>query len=156
MSYYVSPFTFNFASSQIIVDGGSTDVICLDLYTAIKEAQASAEGILYERIAAGSGLVSLGSGVSVGLTVQLLGSWQLKFPTGDYIARVAGGNLTGGPGGDPIAYSAGVQVLLIQSAASTVVVNGGGGGGTVDSAAVATAVWADPAALTTLKFLGLK
>jgi hypothetical protein len=50
-----------------------------------------------------------------------LGSWQLRFPAGNYIARIAGGNLVGGPGGDPIAYTAGVQALLIQSAASTVV-----------------------------------
>jgi hypothetical protein len=54
-----------------------------------------------------------------------LGSWQLRFPAGNYIARVAGGNLIGGPSGDPIAYTAGVQTLLIQSAASTVVTEGG-------------------------------
>ena len=40
----------------------------------------------------------------------------------------------GGPGGDPIAYSAGVQTLLIQSAASTVVTADGGAG--IDQALV--------------------
>ncbi len=64
-------------------------------------------------------------------------------------------SFVGGPGGDPIAYTAEVQVLLIQSAASTVVLSGGGSG-TVDNAAIATAVWASPLALTVLKFLGLK
>jgi hypothetical protein len=121
MPYYSAPFTFNFTTSLIDVDIGVTDVDCIDLYTAIKLAQASEEGIIYDRIGQGSGLNTLGAGVQVGLTVELLGSWQLQFPAGSYIARVAGGNLIGGPGDDPIAYSAGVQTLLIQSAASTVV-----------------------------------
>jgi hypothetical protein len=123
--YYIAPFTFDFGASRIEVDAGSSDVDCGALYTAIKQTQASEEGILYGRIAAGSGLSTLGPGVQVGLTVELLGSWQLRFAEGNYVARVAGGNLIGGPSGDPIAYSAGVQTLLIQSAASTVVTGGG-------------------------------
>jgi hypothetical protein len=125
MPYYAAPFTFDFDASRIEVDVGSSDVDCATLYAAVKAAQASQEGIIYERIAAGSGLNELGPGVQVGLTVELLGAWQLRFAPGNYIARVAGGNLIGGPAGDPIAYSAGVQTLLIQSAASTVVTAGG-------------------------------
>ena len=125
MSFYSSPFTFDFTQHVIDADLGIADVDCVSLYEAIKEAQASEEGILYERIGQGSGLNAIGPGVQVGLTVELLGSWQLRFPEGNYVARVAGGNLIGGPGGDPIAYSAGVQTLLIQSAASTVVTEGG-------------------------------
>jgi hypothetical protein len=128
MAFYSAPFTFNFDTSFIDVDSGYVDIDCTNLYTACKLAQASTEGITYERIASGSGLVTLGVGVQVGLTIEFLGSWQLRFPTGNYVARVAGGNLVGGPGGDPIAYTAGVQTLLIQSAASTVVTTGGGGG----------------------------
>jgi hypothetical protein len=126
MTLYVSPFTFDFETSIIEVDNGTADVDCISLYAAIKVAQASETGITYERIGSGSGLKELGPGVQVGLTVELLGSWQLRFASGNYIARVAGGNLTGGPGGDPIAYSEGVQTLLIQSAASTVVATGSG------------------------------
>lgn len=121
MPYYSEPFTFNFDTSLIAVDSGVVDVDCNTLYDAIKLAQWSEEGIIYERIGKGSGLDDLGPGVQVGITVELLGSWQLLFPTGNYIARIAGGNLVGGPGGDPVAYSAGVQTLLIQSANSTVV-----------------------------------
>ena len=129
MSYYVEPFTFTFNDTLITVDTGVTDIDCATLYDAIKLAQSSQEGIIYGRIGKGSGLDQLGPGVQVGLTVELLGTWQLKFPTGNYIARVAGGNLIGGPSGDPIAYSAGVQALLIQSANSTVVTTSGSGGG---------------------------
>jgi hypothetical protein len=127
MAYYSAPFTFDFVVSRIDVDAGVQDVDCATLYTAIKAAQASEEGIIYDRIGRGSGLNNLGPGVQVGLTVEVLGNWQLRFPAGNYIARIAGGNFIGGPGGDPIAYTAGVQTLLIQSAASTVVTEGGGG-----------------------------
>jgi len=137
MPYYVEPFTFNFDTSLVAVDNGITDVDCSTFYDAIKLAQASEEGIVYDRIGKGSGLDTLGPGVQVGITVELLGSWQLYFTPGNYIARVAGGNLIGGPGGDPIAYSAGVQALLIQSANATVVSTNGGGGG-----ATAQEIWA--------------
>lgn len=130
MPYYVAPFTFNFTTSLVAIDNGVTDVDCSALYDACKLAQASEEGIIYDRIAKGSGLDALGPGVQVGITVELLGSWQLSFTAGNYVARVAGGNLIGGPGDDPIAYSAGVQALLIQSANATVVTTGGGGGTT--------------------------
>lgn len=121
MSTYISPFTFDFSTSLIGMDIGAVDVDCIQLYAACKSAQASEEGVIYEPVAKGSGLNELGPGVQVGLTVELLGDWQLRFPPGNYIARVSGGNLIGGPNGDPIAYTAGVQTLLIQSAASTVV-----------------------------------
>lgn len=138
MPYYSEPFTFQFQTSRIEVDSGVTSVDCFVLYDAIKKAQWSEEGIIYDRIAKGSGLDPLGPGVQVGLTVELLGAWQLAFVAGNYIARVAGGNLIGGPSNDPIAYSAGVQALLIQSAASTVVTVDGSGAS--DPAVVAAAV----------------
>ena len=137
MAYYAAPFTFDFGSSIVDVDQGIVDVDCQIFYAAIKLAQASEEGILYERIGSGSGLNQLGPGVQVGITVELLGAWQLRFAEGNYVARVAGGNLIGGPGGDPIAYSAGVQTLLIQSAASTVVTEGGSIGADVQAAMTA-------------------
>lgn len=127
MSYYIAPFTFNFDTTLIDIDAGVVDIDCATLYDSIKLAQASEEGILYDRIGKGSGLDQLGPGVQVGITVELLGTWQLKFPAGNYVARIAGGNLIGGPSGDPIAYSAGVQALLIQSANSTVVSTSGSG-----------------------------
>jgi hypothetical protein len=125
VNYYIAPFTFRFATNLIEVDVGSTDIDCATFYSAIKLAQASEVGIIYDKIGEGSGLTTLGPGVQVGITVELLGNWQLKFPAGNYVARIAGGNLVGGPGGDPIAYTAGVQTLLIQSANATVVTTSG-------------------------------
>lgn len=138
MSVYVAPFTFDFANSQVRVNSGVVNVSVIDLYEAAKLARETEEGIVYDHIAEGSGKVALGGGVQVGLTVALVGSWQVKFADGNYIASVRGGNLVGGPGGDPIAYSPGVQVLLVQSAASTIV-NTTGGGATAEE--VADQVW---------------
>lgn len=131
MTFYSAPFTFNFQTSLILVDSGSVILACGDIYTAIKLAQENVEGITYPRIAIGSGLNTLSPGVQVGITVELLDQWQIKFPDGSYVARIGGGNLIGGPLGDPLAYSPGVQSLLIQAAASTVVSG--------DSAAIASA-----------------
>ncbi len=142
MSYYTAPFTFDYAADRIQVDAAVADVDVIELYAAIRDAQATEEGILHGPIASGSGLVDLGGGVQVGITVQLLGGWQLRFAEGAYIARVTSGNLVGGPGGNPIAYSAGVQTLLIQSAASTVVTVSEAGAGSAPTASEnAAAVW---------------
>lgn len=134
---------FDHALHLINITGAQSDLTCQDLINAIRTEEASATGIYYPQIATASGKESLGSGVSVGITVNLVDPWQVKFTAGNYIARVSGGNLVGGLGGDPIAYSAGVQVLLIQSAASTVVL---GDGSSVDpgpsAPEIAAAVWA--------------
>lgn len=111
----------DYQDELIYVTSPQTDVLVQDLVDAIRDAEYTEEGICYPKIADASGKQSLGEGVQVGITLELLDNWQVKFWDGNYIAKVSGGNLVGGPGGDPIAYSAGVQVLLIQSAASTII-----------------------------------
>ena len=116
-----------FDHRQRLIDLAGQDTLdCQALLDAIREEEASARGIAEEQIATASGKEDLGGGVYVGMTVNLLSPWQVKFAAGNYIAKIAGGNLVGGISGDPVAYSAGVQVLLIQSAASTVVVTSDG------------------------------
>lgn len=120
--------TADFQNNFINIGSPQTDVLVQDLVNFIREEEASERGIVYDAIAGASGKEDLGNGVAVGVTVNLLGDWQIKFWEGNYIAKIYGGNLVGGPGGDPIAYSAGVQTLLIQSAASTVVQVSSGSG----------------------------
>lgn len=120
-------YLFDFTNKLIEVLNPQTDVDVQDLYDACREAEASLIGIQYDKIVNASGKESLGSGVSIGLTIELL-DWQLRFWDGNYMAKITGGNLVGGVGGDPVAYTAGVQVLLIQSAASTVVQISAGSG----------------------------
>jgi hypothetical protein len=128
VAYYAAPFTFDFNTSRVNIDAGVVAVDCLSLYTAIKNAQASEEGITFNPIAKGDGLKNIGGGILSGITVDLYAPWQLYFTPGNYTARIMNGNLIGGPAGNPIAYSAGVQTVLIQSAAATVVTISGGTG----------------------------
>jgi hypothetical protein len=122
---YSDKYWFDFNTSLIEIQNPYVSVDIQELVNAIRTTEATDIGIGYAQIGAASGKQSLGESVVVGITLELLNNWQLHFWAGSYIAKVSGGNLVGGLAGDPIAYSAGVQVLLIQSAASTRVVTGG-------------------------------
>jgi hypothetical protein len=116
---------FNIVDKHIEITSPQTEVLIQDLLNAAREFEASEAGIVLNCVISASGKESLGGGVSVGITAELCVEWQVHFWEGNYIAKVSGGNLVGGVDGDPIAYSAGVQTLLIQSAASTIVTTGG-------------------------------
>lgn len=116
----------DFDQELINITSPQNTLSCQDLIDAIRAEEASEVGITRDQIATGSGKESLGDGVFVGMTLNLIEPWQVKFWSGNYIAKIAGGNLVGGISGDPVAYSTGVQVLLVQSASSTVVVTSDG------------------------------
>jgi hypothetical protein len=116
----------DWTNKQIQITSPQTDLLVQDLIDFIRTQEASETGITFDQIGSASGKESLGSGVSVGITAELLDDWQLKFWSGSYTATISGGNLVGGIAGDPVAYTAGVQVVIIQSAASTMVVTGSG------------------------------
>ena len=118
-------YVFDFQNTLINITSPQTDVDIQDLINEIRTAEASVEGIAYPKIANASGKESLGAGITVGITVELQNGWQLNFWAGSYVASITGGNLVGGPGGVPVAYSAGVQVVLVQSANATIVSTGG-------------------------------
>ena len=132
-------YTYDFTNKIIGISEAQADVSVIGLLSDIREAEASEIGICYGQIASASGGESLGGSVSVGVTVNLLDDWQVQFAPGNYIAKISGGNLVGGLGGDPVAYSMGVQVLLLQSAASTVVLQSTGSGLSAEQDATLTA-----------------
>lgn len=117
---------FDMENNLINITSPQNTLSIQDLIDAIRIQEASDEGIFYSQIATASGKEDLGGDVYIGITVNLIAPWQIKFWEGSYIAKISGGNLVGGPSGDPVAYSAGVQVLLIQSAASTIVIQSSG------------------------------
>ncbi len=118
-------YVFDFQNTLIEITSPQTEVIIQDLIDEIRTVESSEQGVAYAKIANASGKESLASGVNVGITVDLQNGWQLHFWEGSYTATIKGGNLVGGPAGDPIAYTADVQVVLIQSAAATIVSTGG-------------------------------
>jgi hypothetical protein len=118
--------SMDWTNKKINVASPQTDVLVQDLLDYLREQEATATGIVAPQIARAAGKDSLGGAVATGITLELLDNWQLRFWSGDYTATIAGGNLIGGISGDPVAYTAGVQVVIIQSAASTIVVSGSG------------------------------
>lgn len=128
------PYVFDFQNTLIEVTYPQIEVDIQDLINEIRTAEAEiVPGINFPKIANASGKETLttvsGGTISVGITVDLQNGWQLHFWPSGYVATIAGGNLVGGPAGDPVAYSADVQVLLVQSASATLVTTAAGGGG---------------------------
>lgn len=132
-------YGYDFQNKIISIPESMANVSIVGLLSDIRDAEASSQGIAYGQIAGASGGESLGGAVSVGVTLNLLDDWQVQFTAGNYIAKISGGNLVGGLAGDPVAYSMGVQVLLLQSAASTVVTNSTGSGLSAEQDATLTA-----------------
>lgn len=124
MSYTARGMTIDFDTGLINVLSPATALAIQDLIDTIREAEASEEGICFDSIASASGKESLGGSISVGMTVNLATGWQVKWYAGSYQASIGGGNLVGGPGGVPVAYTPNVQVLLTQSANATLVETG--------------------------------
>lgn len=118
-------YQFDFFNQIIDVLSPQQEVSVQDLLNNIRDQEYSALGMAYAKIANATGKDNLGGGVTTGITLTLEPDWQLRFYAGNYVASITGGNLVGGLNNNPIAYTAGVQVRIIQSAASTLVTGGG-------------------------------
>ena len=121
------PLLFDFYQSIITIP--SPDIL-LEMQYLIDQIRDNEEelvpGIGYPQIAEAAGKFDLGGGIYTGITVKLLGNWRIKFedragPTYE-LMTVTGGNLVGGPLGNPIAPSSFVQVIQQQSASGTIAV----------------------------------
>jgi hypothetical protein len=116
---------FNFYTQIIDVLEPQDEVIVQDLINEIRVQEQTPLGMAFWKIADATGKDDLGGGVSTGITLTLMPNWQLRFWEGTYTASITGGNLVGGHvTNGPVAYTAGVQVVLVQSAASTLVTGG--------------------------------
>jgi hypothetical protein len=118
-------YIFNFHQQIIDVTNPQTSVIVQELINEIRTQEDNDLGMAYPKVANATGKDDLGGGVSTAITLSLEPNWQLRFWAGNYVAEITGGNLVGGLGGNPFAYTAGVQIKVIQSAASTIVTSGG-------------------------------
>jgi hypothetical protein len=110
---------FNFYTQLIEVEAPQTEISVQDLINQIRQEEMSDLGMIFSKIADATGKDSLGGTVYTGITVFLYPNWQIKFWQGSYTAEIGGGNLVGGAGGNPVAYTPGVNVQIIQSASST-------------------------------------
>lgn len=117
--------TFDFINSIIEVPSPDTILTMQDLINQVRDQEDElTPGLNFSKIADATGKDDLGGGVTTGITVRLLDSWQIRFEArpGPSTVQcfVTGGNLVGGPGGNPIANSAYVQVIVQSSASGTI------------------------------------
>ncbi len=117
-------YIFDFTAQIIDITSPQVEVIIQDLLNEIRDAEYSVLGMVYPKIANATGKDDLGGGVATGITLTLEPNWQLRFWSGSYTASITGGNLVGGLAGNPVAFTAGVQIRLVQSAASTLIAGG--------------------------------
>lgn len=119
------PLSFDFYNSIITVPSSDTSLDMQYLIDQIRDTEDElTPGEAYPKIADASGKESLGGGIFTAITVRLLDNWRVMFearPSPDTIqCTISGGNLVGGPGGNPIAPSAFTQVVNLSSAAGTI------------------------------------
>ncbi|KKQ25054.1 MAG: hypothetical protein US40_C0004G0093 [Candidatus Roizmanbacteria bacterium GW2011_GWC2_37_13] len=119
-----SPLTFDFYNSIIEVPSPDTSVDLQYLINQIRDTEDELNPAMsYSKIADAFGKQSLGGGTFVGLTVQLLNNWKLRFQARngpDTIACiVTGGNLVA-ESGNPISPSAYTQITIAQSSSPTI------------------------------------
>jgi len=119
------PLVFDFYNSIIEVPAPDTTLEMQYLINQIRDTEDElTPGMAYSKIADASGKEDLGGGVATAITVRLLDNWRVRFEARsgpDTVqCTISGGNLVGGPGGNPIAPSAFTQVLNLSSAAGVI------------------------------------
>ena len=119
-------YVFNYHTQIIDITAPQTTVEIQELANEIRNAEFQYIGMAYPKIADMFGKENLGGGVVTGITLYLYPDWQIRFWEGNYTATITGGNLIGGLNNNPIAYTPGVQVVIVQSASSTLVFGTGG------------------------------
>jgi hypothetical protein len=119
-------YIFNYHQQIIDITAPQTEVMAQNLANEIRNAEDNFTGMAYGHIADMTGKEDLGGGVITGITIELIPDWQIRFWEGTYTAYIRGGNILGGLGDNPIAYTPGVQVIIVQSASSTLVYGSGG------------------------------
>lgn len=119
-------YQFNYHTQIIDVLYPQVNVDLNDLTNNIRAAEFANIGMAYPKICDATGKDNLGGGIYTGIVLYLYPNWQLRFWEGTYVATIRGGNILGGLNYQPIAYTAGVQVQVIQSASSTLVYGTGG------------------------------
>ena len=86
-------YGFDFEDQRIDVDATLSRMPVGDCWTAIKQAEASIEGMVYDQIAVAEGLTALSTGITTYLTVALLDNWETNTLLSSGKFEVIGGNL---------------------------------------------------------------
>lgn len=86
-------YGFDFEDQRIDVDASLSVIAVINLYTAIKEAQANLVGIVYPVVAHAEGLTNLDDETKTFITVILQDNWAVNSLRSSGFVMINGGNL---------------------------------------------------------------
>ena len=115
---------FNKIDKLIEITSPQASVSIQDIVNAVRDWEDELVNLDVEPIISASGKQSLGGGISVGITLELINDWRIEFAARagpDYVScLVSGGNLvaTNIYGNNPIKASAYTQITIAQSASA--------------------------------------
>jgi hypothetical protein len=91
----VSGYTYQFdwLNEFIYTDASQDDISVEELYTAIKRAQGSVQGVPHPEIATASGLDELSDGVQTFITVRIFREWEIRSLKTSGKVTTQGGNI---------------------------------------------------------------
>lgn len=118
---------FDKATKIITIESPQTTISIQDLHDDIRLFEHLAQNLEEGTIANASGKQSLGGGVTVGITLELVNNWRIAFaarPGPDTVnCTVTGGNLvaTNDYDNNPVYPTAYTQVTISQSSSATVI-----------------------------------
>jgi hypothetical protein len=133
-------FGFDFQAQRIDIDSSLDSLAVNDLYTAIKDAQSSEVGIVWDTIANGEGLATLSPGIQTFLTVSLFDNWELNTLKSTGKFEVNSGNLIRADGADPFLDNPLITYFNFLSQAG-VLASGGGGDAVADNPTLFIEEW---------------
>lgn len=134
ITYYISTVTgyvlFDLTNQEINISSDYDTLEVQEINDVIREAEASSIGSVFSRICDTSGKEELDTdtGVSVGITLELLDNWVIYSEKTSGVFKVYGGNLLRSDGADPFKANTLITYVVVQSAASTIVSISSGSG----------------------------
>jgi hypothetical protein len=138
---------FDKNNKLIIVEAPDVEVTVQEIVDAVRDWQDELINMEVEEIIQASGKESLGGGVQVGITLELINDWRLSFedrggPSWD-ICTVAGGNLvaTNAYNDEPIFPSAYVNTVIAQSTSASLISASGASLTVADIPEIVDGVW---------------
>ena len=136
-------YGFDFDGQIIYIDATIDNMLVANLWTAIKEAQATEFGIPFGVVATGGGTDILGTGIETFLTVTLQDNWEVSTLKSSGKFEVSGGNLIRADQADPFLDNPLITyIAFLSQAGIATVVETGSAVLPSDVTDIANAVWA--------------
>jgi hypothetical protein len=123
--------TFDPINRLIIISIPITEISIQELIDSIRDWEDEFEALSYPQVANAYGKQDLGGGTKIGITLELINNWRIKFEDRLHapwtICKILGGNIVAinDYENNPICPSNYVSVIISQSTSASIVYSGG-------------------------------